>query len=209
MRQDMEMGIFWKGIVLGFSLAAPVGPIGVLCIRRTLHFGKISGLFSGLGAAVADALYAAIAAFGIAFVSDFLVAQQFWLRLVGGIFLLYLGWKTFFAKSSNQTKKISHTTLINDFISTFFLMLSNPIIILVFLAVFASFGLANVRGNLPQSSALIFGVFLGSSAWWLLLIEVVTLFRKKVNDKGMQWINRGAGTMIATFGIGALSTLFF
>jgi threonine/homoserine/homoserine lactone efflux protein len=205
----MELGIFWKGLILGFSLAAPVGPIGILCIRRTLHFGKISGLFSGLGAAVADALYAALAAFGIGFVSDFLKAQHFWLKLIGAAFLLFLGWRTFFAKYETQTKKISHTTLVNDFISTFFLMISNPILILVFLAVFASFGLANVQGNMIKSSALILGVFLGSSAWWLLLIEVVTLFRKKINDKGMQWINRGAGTVIAIFGIGALCTLFF
>ena len=94
----MEIGFFLKGIVLGFSIAAPVGPIGILCIRRTLQFGRFSGLFSGLGAAAADVVYAVIAAFGLTFISNFLIAGQFWFQLIGGFFLIYLGWKTFFGK---------------------------------------------------------------------------------------------------------------
>lgn len=102
----------------------------MLCIRKTLQFGRLSGLFSGLGAAFADSIYAVIAAFGLTVISNFLLAGQFWFRLIGGIFLLYLGWKTFVAKPASETENISHTTLLNDFISTFFLTITNPMTIL-------------------------------------------------------------------------------
>ncbi len=205
----MEISFLLKGIILGFSIAAPVGPIGILCIRRTLQFGRFSGLFSGLGAAIADVIYAIIAAFGLTFVSNFLMAGQFWLRLIGGGFLLYLGWKTFFAKVSDKTKEISHTTLLNDFVSTFFLTITNPMTILSFLAVFAGLGLSSIQGSYLEAAALVIGVFLGSATWWLLLSEGVTLFRKKVSDKVMRWINRVAGMIIIAFGLAALLTVIF
>lgn len=205
----MEVGFLLKGIVLGFSIAAPVGPIGVLCIRRTLQFGRFSGLFSGLGAAAADCIYAIIAAFGLTFISNLLIAGQFWFRLIGGVFLLYLGWKNFFAKGGEPSRKISHTTFLNDFVSTFFLTITNPMTILSFLAVFAGLGLSAVQGNYLEALELVIGVFLGSVAWWLLLSEGVTLFRKKVSDKVMKWINRVAGAIIIIFGVAALITVIF
>jgi threonine/homoserine/homoserine lactone efflux protein len=205
----MEITLFLKGVILGLSIAAPVGPIGILCIRKTLQFGRFSGLFSGLGAALADAGYAAIAAFGLTFISNFLMAGQFWLQLVGGGFLLYLGWKTFFAKARAKAQAVSHTTLFNDFISTFFLTLTNPMTILSFLAIFAGLGLSSIQASYSEAFILVLGVFLGSAAWWLLLCEGVTLFRKKVSEKVMQWINRIAGLMIIAFGIAALFTVIF
>jgi threonine/homoserine/homoserine lactone efflux protein len=187
----------------------PVGPIGVLCIRRTLQFGRFSGLFSGLGAAVADSIYAVIAAFGLTIVSNFLMAGQYWLRLIGGGFLLYLGLKTYFAKPTGKTREVSHTNLLNDFFSTFFLTITNPMTILSFFAVFAGIGLSSIQGNYLDSTVLVAGVFLGSALWWLMLSEGVTLFRKKVSEKVMLWINRVAGMMIIAFGVAALSTLIF
>lgn len=198
------MSFFLKGIILGFSIAAPVGPIGVLCIRRTLQFGRFSGLFSGLGAAIADMIYAVIAAFGLTFISNFLMSGQFWLQLIGGGFLLYLGWKTFFSKVGGKPSDISHSTLMNDFLSTFFLTITNPMTILSFLAVFAGLGLSNIQGSYVEAALLVMGVFLGSAAWWLLLSEGVTLFRKKVSEKVMKWINRVAGMIITAFGLAAL-----
>ena len=204
---NMEISYFLKGIILGFSIAAPVGPIGILCIRRTLQFGRFSGLFSGLGAAFADVLYALVAAFGLTFISNFLVAGQFWLQLIGGGFLLYLGWKTFFAKPNDSSRKTSHTTFLNDFISTFFLTLTYPMTVLSFLVIFAGLGIASVEGSYQQASVLVLGVFLGSAAWWLLLSEGVTLFRKKVSQQVMRWINYTAGMIIAGFGIVTLLSL--
>lgn len=204
----MSLDFLLKGILLGFSIAAPVGPIGVLCMRKTLQFGRLSGLFSGLGAAFADSIYAVIAAFGLTVISNFLLAGQFWFRLIGGVFLLYLGWKTFVSKPASETKNVSHTTLLNDFVSTFFLTITNPMTILSFLAVFAGLGLSNVNGDYTQASALVLGVFLGSAAWWLLLSEGITLFRKKVSQKVMTWINRIAGLIILAFGVATLLTSF-
>lgn len=204
----MNVDLFVKGLILGFSIAAPVGPIGVLCIRKTLEFGRFSGLFSGLGAACADAIYAVIAAFGLTFIANLLLEGEFWLRLIGGTFLLYLGWKTFsVAEPNSQSKNIPHTTLINDFISTFFLTITNPMTLISFLAVFAGLGLSGIQGDYIQASMLVIGVFLGSALWWLTLSEGVTLFRKKVSQEVMKWINKIAGVIILAFGIGALYSL--
>lgn len=205
----MSLDFFLKGIVLGFSIAAPVGPIGVLCIRKTLQFGRSAGFFSGLGAASADAVYAIIAAFGLTIISNFLLAGQFWIRLIGSLFLLYLGSKTFIAKPASQSKNIPHTTLVNDFVSTFFLTITNPMTILSFLAIFAGLGLSNIQGDYTQSSALVLGVFLGSAIWWLILSEGMTLFRKKVSQNVMTWINRIAGLIILGFGIGTMISVIF
>ena len=203
----MDMSFFLKGLILGFSIAAPVGPIGVLCIRKTLQYGRFSGFFSGLGAAVADAIYAMIAAFGLTLISNFLISGQFWLRLIGGGFLLYLGWKTFFASPDGEVRKVSHSTLLNDFVSTFFLTMTSPFTILSFLAVFAGVGISSIQGSHLQATVLVVGVFLGSAFWWLILSEGVTLFRKKVSQKVMVWINRIAGLIIGGFGATTLITI--
>lgn len=200
----MEINFFLKGIILGFSIAAPVGPIGVLCIRKTLQFGRLSGFFSGLGAAVADTVYGVIAAFGLTFISSFLLAGQFWFQLIGGLFLIYLGLKTFCSKPAETNNLISHKTLLGDFVSTFFLTVTNPMTILSYLAVFAGLGLSDTAGNYTSASMLVFGVFIGSALWWLILSEGITLFRKRISQKVMTWINRLAGMIIIAFGFVAL-----
>jgi threonine/homoserine/homoserine lactone efflux protein len=204
----MELNFLIKGMILGFSVAAPVGPIGILCIRRTLYFGRLSGFFSGLGAAVADTLYGAIAAFGVTVVSDTLLASHFWFRLFGGAFLILLGGKIFFSKTSEiSISKVSHKTLISDFASTFALTITNPLTILSFVAVFAALGLSDVSDDIDNSVRLLAGIFLGSSLWWLFLSEGVTFFRKKISQKVMVWINRSAGAMISAFGLAAWISL--
>lgn len=198
---------FLKGLILGFSIAAPVGPIGVLCIRRTLQFGRFSGLCSGLGAAAADCVYGIIAAFGLTLISNFLIASQFWLRLVGGIFLLYLGLKTGITEAEELSHgKVSHTTLVSDFLSTFVLTITNPMTILSFVAVFAGLGLSS-GGSYTDAVVLVVGILLGSAFWWLLLSEGVTFFRKKISQKIMTWINRIAGLIIVGFGIFSLISI--
>src|SRR5262249_25510452 len=126
--------LFLKGCIIGFSIAAPVGPIGVLCINRTLKAGLLAGLLSGLGAALADAFYGCIAGFGFVVVSNFLLSQQTLIRILGGLFLIYLGLKTFISKPINKSLQDKANTLWQDFISTFFLTLTNPATILAFLA---------------------------------------------------------------------------
>jgi threonine/homoserine/homoserine lactone efflux protein len=203
------MWFFIKGLILGFSIAAPVGPIAVLCIRKTLQYGRFSGLFSGLGAAVADMIYGMIGAFGLTLISNALISGQFWLKLLGGTFLIYLGVKTFLSKGKiSKEHNVSHTTLLKDFVSTFFLTMTNPMTILSFAAVFAGAGLSKGNSNL-STFLMVLGIFFGSALWWLALSEFVTLFRKKIEEKMMIWINRGAGLIIMIFGLIALISIIF
>ena len=200
----MDLPFLLRGLIIGFSIAAPVGPIGVLCIRRTLADGRAAGLISGLGAASADAVYGCVAAFGLTFISDFLVGQQFWLGLVGGLFLCYLGVKTLLAKPAGQAASALGRGLTGAYASTFILTLTNPMTILSFAAIFAGLGLADTSGNYASAGILVLGVFLGSALWWLLLSGGVGLFREKFNADSMQWVNRISGAVITTFGVLAL-----
>jgi len=205
----MDLPIIIKGIIMGFSIAAPVGPIGVLCIRRTISNGRLSGLVSGLGAATADGLYGCVAAFGLTFISSFLVSQQFWLRLIGGAFLCYLGVKTLLSKPAEQAASVnSNSTIAGDYLSTFFLTVTNPMTILSFAAVFAGMGLATSSGGYTSAGLLVLGVVVGSALWWLCLSGIVGFFRQKFNTTGMTWVNRLSGLIIIAFGVLALASLF-
>lgn len=197
--------LLFKGILLGLAIAAPVGPIGVLCIRRTLVAGQAIGLLSGLGAATADGLYSCIAGFGLTFISQFLIDQAFWLQRVGGGFLCYLGLTTFWAQPAAKAATIKGTGLLSAYVSTLALTLTNPATILSFVAIFAGLGVAATKQNYLASSVLVLGVFLGSALWWLLLSWSVNLFRTKFNLQRMRWLNRGSGLIILTFGIVAVS----
>ena len=204
----MNINFLLRGLVIGFSIAAPVGPIGILCIRRTINGGRISGLVSGLGAATADSIYGCVAGFGLAFISNFLVKQQIWLHLIGGAFLCYLGIKTLLAKPANQAAVVRENGLLGDYASIFFLTLTNPMTILSFAAIFAGLGLASIRGNYGSAGILVLGVFIGSALWWLVLSSGVGIFRKKFNSNSLQWVNRISGVIITGFGLFALlSTL--
>ncbi|MBS1966520.1 MAG: LysE family transporter, partial [Chloroflexi bacterium SZAS-1] len=165
----MDATLLLKGLLIGFSIAAPVGPIGALCIRRTLANGRAAGLVSGLGAATADAMYGCIAGFGLTFISSLLMSQQLWLKLIGGAFLCYLGIRTLLARPAAQAANASGVGLFGAYASTFFLTLTNPTTILSFLAVFAGLGLASAAGNYGAAALLVLGVFIGSALWWLLL----------------------------------------
>jgi threonine/homoserine/homoserine lactone efflux protein len=200
----MDFSYFYNGLIIGLSIAAPVGPIGVLCIRRTLSSGRIVGFLSGLGAATADAFYGSIAAFGLTFISNFLLQQQIWLRLVGGAFLCYLGIKTFLSQPSNTISQANQNSLLGVYGSTFILTLTNPLTILSFAAIFAGFGLANAGGGYTTAVLTVLGVFLGSSCWWLILSVVTSLLRNKVSPTGLRWVNRISGLIILGFGIAAI-----
>ena len=200
----MDIQIILSGIAIGFSIAAPVGPISVLCIRRTLADGRLHGLVSGLGAATADAVYGCIAAFGVTFLSAVLVQQQFWLRLIGGAFLLFLGVRTILAKPKNQSHDDKKLGLARAYVSTFLLTLTNPVTILSFAAVFAGLGLGASRGDYGAAGLLVLSVFMGSTAWWLILSGAVSFLRSKVTTRVLLWINRISGIIILAFGVIAI-----
>lgn len=208
----MDIIIFLKGLVIGFVIAVPLGPIGILCTRRTLTHGRMAGFLSGMGASTADVLYGFIAAFGLTFISDILLSYQIWLRLAGGALLCFLGIKTFREKpekkgfASIMRKEKHHAGMYS---STFFLTLTNPMTILSLAAVFAGFGIAGTRGNILSAAILILGVFLGSLLWWLFLVGVFSVFKRRFKRHELQWINRIAGMIITCSGALALASLIY
>jgi threonine/homoserine/homoserine lactone efflux protein len=204
----MDVSYLVKGLVIGFSIAAPVGPIGVLCIRRTLAEGRAAGLLSGLGAATADAIYGFIAAFGLTYVSNLLMGYQTWIRLVGGLFLCYLGLRTYFSRPAENAAWAEGQGLVAVYASTFFLTLTNPMTILSFTAVFAGLGIGSATGDYPSASLLVLGVFGGSAMWWLILSGGVSVLRSKFTPRAMDWVNKLAGIVILGFGVVALLSLW-
>jgi threonine/homoserine/homoserine lactone efflux protein len=200
--------ILIRGLILGFSIAAPVGPIGVLVIRRTLAEGRLYGLVSGLGAATADAIYGTIAGFGLTFISDLLVGQQGWFRLIGGAFLVYLGVKTFLSRPADEEARTQGAGkgFIAAYATIFVLTITNPMTILSFVAIFAGLGIGGAS-DYGSAAVLVIGVFLGSAAWWLLLSGGVSLFRERFSPKAMLWVNRLSGAIITVFGVLALLSL--
>lgn len=204
------MILFFKGLAFGFVLAATVGPMWVLCLRRTLAIGPLAGLVSGMGIAVADALYGAVAAFGLTAVSGFLLAQKFWLALLGGGFLLWLGIKTMLAtpapvevRPAESGTRRGHAAA---FVSTFGLTLANPPTILAFAAIFAGLGLSAQAGY-AAAGLVVLGVFLGSAAWWVLLALAAGALRGRFGPRLMRGLNVVSGLTILGFAAWQLAQL--
>ncbi len=204
---SMAASFLLKGAAIGFSIAAPVGPIGVLCIRRSVADGARAGLATGLGAATADAIYGCVAAFGLTAISSFLVSQRFWLGLVGGAFLCYLGIKTFLSKPVQESSDPQNKRLLSAYFSTLVLTLTNPATILSFVAIFAGFGLGG-SPDYQSAASLVAGVFVGSALWWLFLSSAVGMFRSRMSMTWMLAINRLSGCVIFAFGLYALCLAF-
>jgi threonine/homoserine/homoserine lactone efflux protein len=201
------LGIVLRGLVIGFSIAAPVGPIGVLCIRRTLTDGRLVGFSCGLGAASADAAYGCVAAFGLTSLSGFLVDHELWLRLVGGVFLMYLGIKAFLQRPDEREAVAasgSSRGLAGAYASTLILTITNPTTILSFTAIFAGLGLVEPSGGYASAGALVVGVFMGSALWWSLLSGGVSLLRWKLSGGALRWVSKVSGIIILGFGVAAL-----
>lgn len=198
--------LFLKGIGVGLVISAPVGAIGTLCIRQALIGGFALGISSGLGAATADALYGAIAGFGITFLKDFLIYYRPILSVIGGCLLLYMGIRTFSLRVTSNIHADQRQSLLDAYFSTFFLTLTNPLTLLVFTAIFSSFDIDATYYTEP----LIFvaGVFAGSSLWWLLLTGVVSRFRPRISVPVINTINRISGVIIGLFGCIALLLAF-
>jgi len=202
----MEPIFLLKGLIIGFAMAVPIGPIGIMCIRKTLAEGHSRGLIIGLGAATADAIYGGIAAFGLTFVSDVIASQHIWLRLIGGGLLLFLGIRTFRARRKDTIVPFDDKGLLGSYVSSFLLALTNPVTIFAFVAVFAAFGLGH-RLVIVSACILVVGVFAGSSLWFLAIGYIATLFKKKLDAGGLRWVNRISGALIILSGIAALVSL--
>ncbi len=202
----MELIVFLKGLIIGFAMAVPIGPLGIMCIRKTLAQGHTRGLIIGVGAATADSMFGTIAAFGLTFVSDLISSQQFWIRLVGGGLLLFLGIRTYLSRHKTAAIPSDNKGLLRSYVSSFFVALTNPVTIFAFIAVFAAFGFGH-RLNIFTACILVLGVFAGSCLWFLLLGYVATLFRHRLDAGGLTWVNRISGVLIVLSGVAALVSL--
>jgi len=203
----IELLFLVQGVIIGFSMAVPVGPVGILCIRKTLAEGHARGLIIGMGAATGDALYASLAAFGLTFISDSIAANQFWFRLIGGGVLLFLGVRTFYARPKDPKIHLESTGILRSYIYAFLLVITNPVTVFAFIAVFAAFGLGHAM-NIFSASLLVVGVFTGSGLWFLTLSYIATQFRDKLDKDGFRWVNRIAGILILISAVIALAGVF-
>ena len=193
-----------RGLVLGFTIAAAVGPISLLTIRRTLAHGQVYGLASGLGVALADSTYAAIAAFGLTAITSVLVGGRMILGLVGGAFLVVLAIRTMTCRPAEVAVATERPGLLAAFASIFGLTMTNPMTILSFAGLFAGLGLTGTGG--ADAALLVLGVFLGSASWWVVLTSVVAILRAKVTIGALTWVNRLSGAAILAFAIVAIAT---
>lgn len=202
----MELTFFLKGIAIGFIMAIPIGPIGIMCIRKTLTEGRLSGLIIGLGAATADLFYGCVAVFGLTVISDTLSDQRIWIRIVGGALLLFLGIKTFRAQPKDPKLKISGSGRLRSYFTVVVLTLTNPLTIFAFIAVFAAFGLGDGL-SFFSAVVLVAGVFIGSCLWFFLLTSGTILFKKKLDLVGLKWVNKIAGILIIISGFIVIGSL--
>lgn len=194
----MNLQNLFDGFIIGFMASVPLGPIGVLCIQRTLSKGKLSGFISGLGAASSDVIYAIIALTSLSYVITIIEQQFLLLKIFGVVLLLFLGLKIFYtnpAKTLRKQNKKSNSYL-QDFMSTFFLTITNPFYIFLFIGLFASLGAVAPQTGIFNQLILIAGVFAGASFWWFILTSIVNLFRAKINLRRLWWINKIAGGLI-------------
>jgi threonine/homoserine/homoserine lactone efflux protein len=203
----VDGSFFVRGLAIGFAIAAPVGAIGLLCIRRTLASGRLVGFVTGLGAATADAFYGAVAALGLTAISTAIIAHQDVVRLVGGLFLAYLGLRTAVAEPAIETTGGVAGGLATAYGSTVALTLTNPTTILSFAAVFAGLGLGTTASDRGSAMIMVAGVFLGSAIWWFLLSGAVGFFRRALTPDRLRWVNRLSGAILVGFGLVALLSL--
>ncbi|OMH28114.1 LysE family translocator [Motiliproteus sp. MSK22-1] len=203
----MMVELVSKGVIIGFSVAAPVGPIGVLCFQRSLSRGWLQGVVAGLGAACADAFYGGIAALGLVSVIEWLTPLESALKLFGAVFLCYLGIKTLCRSTVESSSRVSESALsrsgsVGGFFMTFGLTLTNPMTILAFLAIFASLGMKGQASTQPWW--LVAGVFLGSAAWWLVLSTLAMGVKYHLSSQYLTHINRLSGIILIGFALWVL-----
>lgn len=202
----MEPALFLKGIIIGFIMAIPVGPIGLICIRKTLASGRSKGFPVGAGAATADMIYSGVAALGVTMVSEILLHQKIWIRLTGAAVIVFLGVRTYFAKPLVSIQNIQNESALKSYISTVLLTLTNPFTIFAFIAVFAALGLGRDLST-AQIILLSSGVFFGSGFWFFTLSTGVTLFRDKISPSGLGLINKVTGVLILLSAVVSVASL--
>lgn len=199
--------LFLKGLLIGFLIAAPVGPVGILCIRAA-SIGRYGvSLATGLGAALADTFYAAVAAFSLVTITNFISRHDFSLKLFGGVLISWVGYYIFKTPPQKHPLEGKKETGLQGFTSAFLVTLSNPVVLLIFAAAFATLGISPIEDSWDQGIILITGVCLGASIWWIILSTVILLIHHKLSSQHLLWINRLSGLIVIGFGASILLSL--
>lgn len=200
-----------SGVIMGLIAAVPIGPVNLICIRRTFAFGPVNGFMSGLGAALGDGVFAAVTGFGLTWVAQLIEGYAAIIELIGGAMLVWFGWRTFIAPPVNRVcddAPEGATSLVRAMVSTFALTVTNPATLLAFTAMFASLGgLAGGAGSYVDAGLVVAGVVGGSAGWWLVLTTVIGLFHARIDETAMRAINRGSGVLVGIFGLVVLGHL--
>ncbi len=199
-----------KGIITGLLVSVPLGPIGILIIQRTLNKGRMSGFVSGLGATVADTLFALIAGLGLSIIINFIRDKQIFFQIAGGLFVIYIGLRIFYTNPAKalRLQRMNKTMLSQDFVSVFLLTVSNPMAIFLFLAIMAAINIAGDKMNFYQLSVMMAGVFAGAAVWWFILSTIANKFRKRIRLRSIWWMNKITGTVVFIFGIAVLASVW-
>lgn len=202
--------LFFQGLIIGFAISAPIGPIGLLCIQRTLQDGFKEGLVTGMGAVTADNIYGLMAVFSLTAISSFLISFQFWLRIIGGLFLIYFGLKLCISKSPTRKAKVNRVrSLWQAYITTAIMTFTNPITFFSFVAIFTALGLGGKTMDYLNSTFLVLGILVGSISWWLSLTSGVTFFFKgELSQRSLKLVNRISGGVMLAFSVYALKVIF-
>ena len=203
----MKISFLFKGLIIGLAITTPVGPIGILCVNRTLSGGRASGFASGLGAVTADGFYSAVAAYGLTLVANIFTGHEVWFRTIGGCFLLFLGGRIFFLKPSEELMSPDKRNLIADYFSALLLNLTNPVTIVAFIAVFAGLGLGTMGKNLFSATMMVTGVVLGSTSGWAILSVITNRMRLSFRPGSLKVINRVSGSIIFGFAAAAFASV--
>lgn len=201
-----SLPIFIKGLLIGIVVAAPMGPVNVLCIHRTLTCGRVAGLTAGLGAALGDAAFALVAAFGITVVAAFVEAHEAWFRVPGAVILLALGVKLWLSHPHYEQREANGQSLLRSLFATFLLTVSNPITIAAFLALFVAWGLS-AGLTIAAAAEVVLGVLVGSMAWWVALVFIIGLLHRKIEDRHMLLLNRITAVAVVLFGMYAVDSV--
>ncbi len=196
----MDISLFFKGFLVGLIISAPLGPVGVLCIQRTINDGRLSGIVSGIGAAVGDSIFAIIAAFGLTFISGLLTTNEFWIKVIGGLILLYFGLRVYIAKPRDCSENGNNVNHFGTFGSALLLTLSNPLVIISILAIFAVLGIVNPTANYGSTALLVLGVFSGAVCMYLLVCNFFFNHRVRIAKKGEFLLNKVTGLFILACG---------
>jgi threonine/homoserine/homoserine lactone efflux protein len=203
----MDAGLFTQGIIIGLTLAVPVGPISLLCIQRAVAGGRLHGIASGLGVATADSLYAAVVFLGLTLISGMIIAHQSLFRLIAGVVLLVVGVKVFLSLPPEATARPEQETYLRDYLTTVAIGIANPLTVIFFLAILPAFGVVFEGASHIRAAEFVAGVFFGSTIWWIILCGIIGSFRSRLSSRNLKRINQFSGIMIFCIGIGMLGFL--